>query len=94
MFCTLKETLIPIKIEGAVLQQKDEKCGDSQEPMHINQYMSAMWTGTGTMVKAVAWPAQREPVVMGKPEPSMFEVLRKTHGLDPARTVMVGDRYG
>ncbi|PVD34041.1 hypothetical protein C0Q70_05303 [Pomacea canaliculata] len=48
--------------------------------------------GTGTMVKAVAWPAQREPVVMGKPEPSMFEVLRKTHGLDPARTVMVGDR--
>lgn len=56
--------------------------------------MSAMWTGTGTMVKAVAWPAQREPVVMGKPEPSMFEVLRKTHGLDPARTVMVGDRYG
>ncbi|KAK7491507.1 hypothetical protein BaRGS_00017336 [Batillaria attramentaria] len=48
--------------------------------------------GTGTMVAAVKTPAQREPIVVGKPERPMFEELQKLHNLDPARCVMVGDR--
>ncbi|KAK7099389.1 hypothetical protein V1264_003533 [Littorina saxatilis] len=48
--------------------------------------------GTGTMVIAVAFPAQRKPVIVGKPEPPMFEELKKLHNLNSDRCVMVGDR--
>lgn len=48
--------------------------------------------GTGTMVSAVKTPAQREPVIIGKPERPMFEELQKAHNLDPTRSLMVGDR--
>ncbi|XP_076471925.1 glycerol-3-phosphate phosphatase-like isoform X2 [Babylonia areolata] len=48
--------------------------------------------GTGTIVKAVSVPAEREPIIVGKPSPSMFEELRKLHNLEPSRCVMVGDR--
>ncbi|KAF0304464.1 Glycerol-3-phosphate phosphatase [Amphibalanus amphitrite] len=48
--------------------------------------------GTGTMVTAVAVASGREPTIMGKPSREVFEALRRQHGLDPARTVMVGDK--
>lgn len=48
--------------------------------------------GTGCMVVPISLASGREPIVMGKPAPNMFEVLRKAHGLDPARCMMVGDR--
>ena len=48
--------------------------------------------GTGTLVNAVSFPAQRRPIIVGKPEPPMFEELRKLHNLDPQRCLMVGDR--
>ncbi|XP_037070392.1 glycerol-3-phosphate phosphatase-like [Pollicipes pollicipes] len=47
--------------------------------------------GTGTMVASVCVASGREPVVMGKPSQQVFEALRQQHGLDPARTLMVGD---
>ncbi|KAL8597587.1 hypothetical protein ACOMHN_001518 [Nucella lapillus] len=48
--------------------------------------------GTGTMVKAVSYPAEKDPIIVGKPSTHMFDVLRKLHDLDPARCLMVGDR--
>ncbi|CAG0884840.1 unnamed protein product [Cyprideis torosa] len=49
--------------------------------------------GTGTMVTAVATASGRQPVVLGKPEPLMFELLQKEHsGVDPKRTLMIGDK--
>ncbi|RUS81930.1 hypothetical protein EGW08_010316, partial [Elysia chlorotica] len=48
--------------------------------------------GTGCMVSPVSIASGREPIVMGKPAPNMFEVLRKVHNLDPSRCMMVGDR--
>ena len=44
------------------------------------------------MVVAVSYPAQRKPIVVGKPQPPMFEELKKAHNLKPDRCVMVGDR--
>ena len=44
------------------------------------------------MVTAVAVASGREPTIMGKPSRQVFEALRQQHGLDPARTVMVGDK--
>lgn len=48
--------------------------------------------GTGSIVAAVQVPARRQPIVIGKPNPTIFNVLRDAHGLDPSRTLMVGDR--
>ena len=44
-------------------------------------------------MSAVATAAGRDPVVMGKPHPAMFEEVRKSHPeIDPKRTLMIGDR--
>lgn len=51
-----------------------------------------VFPGTGTMVKAVETASERAPIVMGKPSVEMFEVIRKANNLDPARTLMIGDR--
>lgn len=48
--------------------------------------------GTGSIVAAVKIPAHREPLVVGKPGKLMFDMLHETHGLEPDRTLMVGDR--
>lgn len=48
--------------------------------------------GTGTIVAAIKTGAQREPVVMGKPSKLMGTYLIETHGLEPERTLMIGDR--
>ncbi|GFO27980.1 phosphoglycolate phosphatase [Plakobranchus ocellatus] len=48
--------------------------------------------GTGCIVKPVSLASGREPIVMGKPAPNMFEVLRKVHNLEPSRCMMIGDR--
>ncbi len=49
--------------------------------------------GTGAIVAAVTTAAQRQPKVMGKPCPYMFEAVREEHPeVEPARTLMIGDR--
>ena len=56
--------------------------------------MSLTISGTGALVSAVATAAGRDPVVMGKPHPAMFEEVRKSHPeIDPKRTLMIGDRH-
>lgn len=49
--------------------------------------------GTGAMVAAVSTAAGRQPVVLGKPSKFMFEIVqRRFPGIQPARTLMIGDR--
>jgi ribonucleotide monophosphatase NagD (HAD superfamily) len=43
-------------------------------------------------VKAVAYGSEREPTVLGKPHPPMLKVIQDSTDLDPARTLMIGDR--
>jgi len=53
----------------------------------------AVIPGTGTMVNALRTSIGcKEPLILGKPHKTMWEVLAKTHNLDPSRTCMVGDR--
>jgi len=47
--------------------------------------------GTGCMVVTVSHAARRKPLVVGKPEPLMFDVLKQRFNLDPSRCLMVGD---
>lgn len=48
--------------------------------------------GTGCLLKAVETAAQRKAHVVGKPSHFMFDCLASQYGLDPAKTLMVGDR--
>lgn len=48
--------------------------------------------GTGAILKAIETCAQRQPFVVGKPGPFISDVIVKDHGVDPKRTLMIGDR--
>nr|XP_004610754.1 unnamed protein product [Sorex araneus] len=47
---------------------------------------------TGSLAAAVETASGREAVVVGKPSPYMFECITEHFSVDPARTLMVGDR--
>lgn len=48
--------------------------------------------GTGSLAAAVETASGREALVVGKPSPYMFECITEHFSVDPARTLMVGDR--
>ncbi|KAM4631777.1 glycerol-3-phosphate phosphatase [Discoglossus pictus] len=48
--------------------------------------------GTGCLVRAVETAAHRQAHVIGKPSSFIYDCVVKECGLDPSRTVMVGDR--
>lgn len=49
--------------------------------------------GAGCLIKAVEAAAGRKAVIIGKPEPYISEYVVKTYGLNPVRTLMIGDKY-
>ncbi|XP_059486201.1 glycerol-3-phosphate phosphatase [Neocloeon triangulifer] len=62
---------------------------DEQFPHHSGEIVIP---GTGSIVAAIQTCAGRLPIVMGKPNPTIKDVISKSHNLDPARTLMIGDR--
>ncbi len=48
------------------------------------------WPGTGAIVEAVRLASGQEPVIVGKPEPLMFELAAESLG-SPERIAVVGD---
>jgi 4-nitrophenyl phosphatase len=49
--------------------------------------------GAGTMIAAIKTATSVEPVVVGKPEPGLFEHgLQRLGGLQPGQAAMIGDR--
>jgi len=49
--------------------------------------------GAGTMIAAIRTATGMEPVVVGKPEPGLFEHgLRRLGGIPPSWSAMIGDR--
>lgn len=48
--------------------------------------------GTGTFVSAVATCSGRDPTVMGKPHHFIVDAISKNYKINPARTLMIGDR--
>lgn len=48
--------------------------------------------GTGSFVSALRTSIGREPIILGKPHKTMWEVLKVTHNLDESNSCMIGDR--
>lgn len=48
--------------------------------------------GAGSLVAALMTATQREPVIIGKPHPAMFEAALRQLGAQPQDTLMIGDR--
>ncbi|KAK0426701.1 hypothetical protein QR680_009855 [Steinernema hermaphroditum] len=48
--------------------------------------------GSGSIVNSVRMAAGRDPVVMGKPHRPIFDFICARFGIDPKRSLMVGDR--
>lgn len=49
--------------------------------------------GAGTMIAAIETATATKPVVVGKPEPGLFEhALKRLGGLQPHQAAMIGDR--
>lgn len=48
--------------------------------------------GTGCMVAMLEVASGKKPIVIGKPEPTMFEVALRAMGANPATTATIGDR--
>ncbi|CAL4063013.1 unnamed protein product [Meganyctiphanes norvegica] len=48
--------------------------------------------GAGALVSAVETASGRKATVVGKPSEILFSVIKRNHNLDPARTLMIGDR--
>ncbi|XP_016982077.1 glycerol-3-phosphate phosphatase [Drosophila rhopaloa] len=48
--------------------------------------------GSGSFVRAIQTCAEREPIVIGKPNPEICESLISQKKIDPSRTLMIGDR--
>jgi len=78
---------------------EDPSCqliADSPDPtfaMRDEKKKKILCPGTGSMVAAVETAAGRKPVVLGKPNRLMFDIVRKRHpSVDPSRTLMIGDR--
>ncbi|KAK2581653.1 hypothetical protein KPH14_002152 [Odynerus spinipes] len=48
--------------------------------------------GTGSLVRCIESCAERKAVIMGKPESYIANMLKEKYNVNPARTLMIGDR--
>ena len=48
--------------------------------------------GNGCFVKALEYSSSREAINVGKPSKNLIDLIAAEHGLDPARSMIVGDR--
>lgn len=51
-----------------------------------------MAPGAGTIIAALQTMTQQRPLVLGKPQPTMFRVALERLGVEPADALMIGDR--
>ena len=66
---------------------KSARAADPAREGSTNSYLPA----AGAQAASVSACTGREPVVCGKPSTLAMELIIEAHGIDPARTAMVGD---
>ncbi|XP_006100973.1 glycerol-3-phosphate phosphatase [Myotis lucifugus] len=61
---------------------------DNRLPLENGRFIA----GTGCLVRAVEMAAERQADIIGKPSRFIFDCVSQEYGINPERTVMVGDR--
>jgi len=46
----------------------------------------------GAMVSSIGFAAEKTPIVVGKPNPFVIDLIKKEHGANDAKIIMIGDR--
>lgn len=70
----------------------DSMTGLSLELSAAISLSSPSLPGTGSLTAAVETASGRKALVVGKPNTYMFDCIVERFGIDPSRTLMVGDR--
>jgi len=70
----------------------DSMTGLSLELPAAISFSSPSLPGTGSLTAAVETASGRKALVVGKPNTYMFDCIVERFGIDPSRTLMVGDR--
>jgi len=70
----------------------DSMTGLSLELSAAISFSSPSLPGTGSLTAAVETASGRKALVVGKPNTYMFDCIVERFGIDPSRTLMVGDR--
>ncbi|XP_033216015.1 glycerol-3-phosphate phosphatase-like [Belonocnema kinseyi] len=87
------EHLSYLKMVKAATYLRDENCLFIATNMDENFPGEVfMYPGTGAFVRFVETCVDRKPIILGKPEPYMSSIIKKTYNVDPKRTLMIGDR--
>lgn len=50
------------------------------------------YIGTGCFIKNIESACNRSAIILGKPESFVSEYITKKYGLNPERTLMIGDK--
>ncbi|KAL4678363.1 hypothetical protein H8958_007608 [Nasalis larvatus] len=82
------------KLSEACAHLRDPECllvATDRDPWHPLSDGSRT-PGTGSLAAAVETASGRQALVVGKPSPYMFECITENFSIDPAHTLMVGDR--
>jgi 4-nitrophenyl phosphatase len=62
--------------------------GDLTFPMPGGEF----WPGAGSILASLSASTGQQPLIIGKPEPTMFEMVLQRLGVTADQTLMVGDR--
>ncbi|XP_043930078.1 glycerol-3-phosphate phosphatase [Protopterus annectens] len=83
-----------LKLTKALCYLKDPGClfigtnTDTKLPLEGGRAVP----GTGCLIRAVETAVNRKAIIIGKPSKFIYDCVVSKYGVDPARTVMVGDR--
>lgn len=82
-YAKLKRATLAIRAGARYIATNPDKTFPSEE---------GLIPGAGAVMAALVAATDAEPLVIGKPAPTMFHVAAEILGADPARTLVVGDR--
>jgi 4-nitrophenyl phosphatase len=79
-----------LSVSAAAVRRGARFVATNRDPMYPTE--SGLNAGAGSIVAAVAVAAGREPdLVVGKPEPRLFEAAAELAGIPVAEAVVIGD---
>jgi 4-nitrophenyl phosphatase len=93
VIASLDYSLTYEKIKVASLLVQDGTCfyGTNMDVTYPTP--QGLWPGSGTIISAIETASQTKAMVVGKPEPLMYEIAMERLNTLPEETMAIGDRF-